>query len=253
VKERRLWFLVLLCVSSTIAVAQSHEEVFHEANRSYEAGRFDEAAAGYRSLLRYGIQDPALDYNLGNAEFRTGHIGRAILHWERARRLSPTDADIQANLAYGRTFLFDKVEPPEAPALVRWIEGVQDRVGPDAQAWAVVLFLWAIAAVVAWCFARPGGWNAGAGWSVSALSLVLVLCAASWWTTRARLASGATAVVLDEVVEVLSGPGPTHPTLFTVHEGLTVEVRAEREGWVQVSLPDGRGSGWIPSGSMERV
>ena len=34
------------------------------------------------------------------------------------------------------------------------------------------------------------------------------------------------------------------PTLFTVHEGLTVEVRGERDEWIQVSLPNGL-FGWL--------
>jgi hypothetical protein len=116
-----------------------------------------------------------------------------------------------------------------------------------------VALVWAIAGVVAWCLARPGGFGRRAGWSLAALSACLVVAGLSWWTTASRLAAGSVGVVTDEVVEVLSGPGETHPKLFTVHEGLTVEVRAEREGWIQVSLPDGRGSGWIPAGSMERV
>jgi hypothetical protein len=33
--------------------------------------------------------------------------------------------------------------------------------------------------------------------------------------------------------------------LFTVHEGLKAEIRADRGGWLQVSLPNGW-NGWIP-------
>ena len=61
------------------------------------------------------------------------------------------------------------------------------------------------------------------------------------------------AIVLDEVVDVLAGPGHNNATLFTVHEGLTVEVRGELGAeWVQVSLPNGL-NGWLPSDVLEQV
>jgi len=51
-------------------------------------------------------------------------------------------------------------------------------------------------------------------------------------------------VVLEPAAEVRAGPGANNATLFTVHQGLTVEIRAERDEWLQVSLPNGL-SGWI--------
>jgi len=56
-------------------------------------------------------------------------------------------------------------------------------------------------------------------------------------------------VVQNEAVDVLAGPGPNNPTLFTVHEGLTLEVRSIREGWLQVSLPNGL-NGWIDARAL---
>ena len=77
------------------------------------------------------------------------------------------------------------------------------------------------------------------------LVLAATLIALSWWATWTRLDGTDLAVVLDDAVEVLAGPGPNNATLFTVHEGLTLEVRAERPEWIQVSLPNGL-NGWIP-------
>jgi SH3-like domain-containing protein len=67
-----------------------------------------------------------------------------------------------------------------------------------------------------------------------------------------RLEARPLAVVQAEAVEVLAGPGRNHATLFTVHEGLTLEVRAERDGWLQIRLPNGW-NGWVESGALTRV
>ena len=100
------------------------------------------------------------------------------------------------------------------------------------------------AALVAWGLSRPGRWSAGYGWTLAALVLCAALVAGSWSATHSRLEGKELAVVLDETVEVLAGPGENNATLFTVHEGLTLEVRARRAEWIQVTLPNGL-NGWL--------
>jgi len=112
-----------------------------------------------------------------------------------------------------------------------------------------LVLVWILAGIVAWRSARPGAWSAGWGWTVATLLLLLAVLVVSWSATFARLDGSARAVVLDPSVDVLAGPGENNASLFTVHEGLTVEVLSERESWVQVSLPNGY-NGWVPRGAL---
>jgi len=239
--------LLLLALGGLGSVAAATpEETFSRANEAYEQRDYASAAEGYRSLLRYRIRDPRVEYNLGNAEFKLGNLGRAILSYERARRLDPTDPDIRANLAYARSLTFDRVEPAPMPGLVRMIYTLQDRLGPDRQAWIGLALFWIAAGLLAWGLSGPGRWTAACGWSLTGLVLLLAISVASWNMTYQRLEGTPLAVVLQDSVEVLAGPGFNNATLFTVHEGLTVEVRGEvRQDWVQVSLPNGL-NGWVP-------
>jgi hypothetical protein len=139
----------------------------------------------------------------------------------------------------------DKLEAQEVSAPVGAVLGLQDRLGPDRQAIALLVLVWIVVGIVVWCSARPGGWNAAAGWAVSSLVVAGSILALSWYTTYERLEGAQRAVVLKNSVEVLAGPSPQNASLFTVHEGFTLEVRAEREEWIQVSLPNGL-SGWVP-------
>lgn len=235
---------MLLLASAGIALAESPEEIFERGNEAYMDGRFAEAAEAYDTLLRFKIRDPRVEFNLGNAYFRLGHLGLAILHFERARRLDPVDGDVLGNLAYARSFCYDKVEPPEMPVVLTWLIRLQEGIGPDRQAIAAVVLLWLGCAVVAWGLARPGRWSAAFGWSSAAIALALALVVGSWWMTWNRLDGRDVGVVLGEAVEVRAGPGAANPAVFTVHEGLTIEVRDLREDWVQVSLPNGL-HGWV--------
>ena len=65
------------------------EEGFYRANAAYKEGRYPEAIQGYRDLIASGHAGGHLYYNLGNAYFRSGALGPAILNYERARLLIP--------------------------------------------------------------------------------------------------------------------------------------------------------------------
>jgi len=237
--------VALLAAFATTASAQTPEEIFTRANEAYAQERYEEALEGYETILKYRIRDSRLEFNLGNTHFRLGRLGQAILHFERARRFDPTDRDIVTNLEYAKSFRFDVVEQSaELPFLVRWLISMQDRLGPDRQAWAVVALVWLAAGLLAVVLSRPGRWRAIFGWTLAGLLLVTMLVGLSWFTTFQRLEGREVAVVLADAVEVLAGPGTNNPTLFTVHEGLTVEVRDLRDDWVQVSLPNGL-HGWL--------
>jgi tetratricopeptide (TPR) repeat protein len=241
-----------LLLPLTATRAQTPEDIFNRGNAAYEQGRYADAAEAYRSLLRYEIRDSIVEYNLGNAEFRVGNLGLAILHYERARRLDPVDRDIQTNLEFVRSRCFDRVEAPQQASVVTWLRMLQNRLGPDRQAWIALATVWLVAALFAWCLSRPAGWTAKHGWVLAVLLVVLVAFVSSWYVTVDRLDGRRSAVVLVEVAEVLAGPGYSNPALFTVHEGLTLEIRAEREDWLQVSLPNGL-NGWIATGSVGEV
>ena len=247
--------IVLLAVVGGVAAAQeapSAEQLFELGNSAYQEGRFDDAAKAYRGARSHGVNDARLEYNLGNAEFKRGNKGLAILHFERARRLDPTDREILDNLAYARGFIVDRVPAVQVPAWLERLRAWQDALGPDRHAWIVLGALWLFAIGLAWSLARAGRFNAGWGWALGAVLVLIAVIGASGWATYERLDGSDQGVVLAPVVEVLAGPGGNNATLATVHEGLTVEVRDVREEWAQVSLPNGL-SGWLPREALGMV
>lgn len=248
-------FVVAAAIVAALATcvrADSADAAFEQACRAYEQGKWDEAAEGFRGLLRYGFSDPRLEYNLANSEFKRGHMGEAILHYERAHRLAPDDKDVIDNLALARERIRDVIEDPEAAgALAAW-RGFQDRIGTTAQALAALAGFWVIAAIVTMCASRRGGFTPAWGWALAAALVATLVVTASWRTTWARLQGTPRAVVLKPSAEALAGPGLNNTSQFTLHEGTTVEVRAERPGWLQVALPNGA-TGWIPTDAADRI
>ena len=85
-------------------------------NALYEDGRYEQAARSFQQLVDKGYGDPVLYYNLGNAYFKQGDIGRAILNYLRAERLAPRDDDIRTNLDFARSQTLDLLESGRRPS-----------------------------------------------------------------------------------------------------------------------------------------
>src|SRR3982751_6726148 len=93
--------LVVLVCGFPSAFAQADPE-FARGNDEYARGQFQEAIRDYQSLVQAGQWSAPLFYNLGNAYFRAGDFGRAILNYERAWALQPQHPESLANLAVAR-------------------------------------------------------------------------------------------------------------------------------------------------------
>jgi tetratricopeptide (TPR) repeat protein len=244
--------LTVLLGAASVARADSPEATFDAACRDYEQGHWDAAADGFRSLLRYGLSDARLEYNLANAEYKRGRVGEAILHYERARRLAPADRDTLANLAITRAKIRDVVEDEEAAGVLRAVRAAQDRLGVSVQAGLCVACVWLLAGIVSWCGSRAGGFTPGWGWTLAGTLLATVLVLLSWRASWSRLEGTARAVILKSSVEALAGPGLNNAALFTLHEGTAVTVESERESWFQITLPNGL-TGWVERDAAERI
>lgn len=276
---RIVWPWVVLAAVGFVARAGAQADAetpaawFARANAAYEAGNYAGAIDDYTRVVGAGVAVPELFYNLGNACFKQGDLGRAILWYERARRLAPRDSDVRENLGLTRSLLRDKQlvvdEPRWRRALLAWHRDTT--VGESA---AVATALYALFGLCAICFVfRDADWVTRVYAKVSVLSpgrllgldkgqdlgMVVVIVAlvgsafgASAVSKVRAERSRATGVVLSEEVSVFSGPSHDASVQFKVHEGTLVTVRDARPGWVRVDLP-GDLSGWVDETSLDRI
>ncbi|MBR4734626.1 MAG: BatD family protein, partial [Bacteroidales bacterium] len=105
----------LLMLPLGAQAAQSYpDSLWHAGVEAYSNGAFEEALQDFEGVRATGLMSKELYYNLGNAHFKSGEIAPAILCYERALRLDPSDADIRYNLDYARALTQDRIdEVPE--------------------------------------------------------------------------------------------------------------------------------------------
>ncbi len=87
-------------------------ELFDKAKTPNE---FRESAKLLESLLVDGYCNGAVYYNLGNAYFRAGDFGRAILNYRKAKPYRPSDSLLEANLQQALASAPGRIAIPPKP------------------------------------------------------------------------------------------------------------------------------------------
>lgn len=235
------------------AITASHEARFQAGNDAYERGAYEEAAAVYQELAGSGVVSAALQHNLGNALFKSGRLGPAILAYERALRLEPKDPDVRSNLDYLRTLTADRIDPAPSPLAALGIAYLLDLTSPDEDA-AILLASWLLAGAACGVALAAGSarLRKAALYGAAALAFPVLASGTALAAKTYMAATRVDAVVLAPEVNVLSGAAEGSPTLFTIHEGLRLRLHGRSGDWVQVSLENGL-AGWIPASAVEAV
>lgn len=219
---------------------------YDQGNQLYARKDYEGAARAYREALRGG-HDARVDYNLGNALFKAGHIGEAIVAYRRAYALAPRDRDIATNLTFARAYRLDKggTSPgPLAYTIAAWFHRLSRREAASAAGATCALTSLALAAWIVW------------RWRLAAIGAGLLGLAALYGLATERVWSAEVstqpAVVVVPEVSATSGPGEEFKQILLVHDGTEVSIREARGDYLLVQLPGGVG-GWVKRSAVERV
>ena len=247
--------VLLLCLPGVSRAADSYPDSLWKAGvEAYTAGDWSSALSDWSDVEATGLRSKELYYNLGNACFKTGETARAILYYERALRLDPSDPDVRYNLEFARSQTQDRIDEVPEFILKTWTRNLCYLLGSDV--WAV-LSLVLLAATLALVLLYLLGATAGArrcGFFGAIATLLLTF--ACWGFARFQQTEAArtdAAVVMRAVSSVQSTPsGDTATALFILHEGTKVKVMDTVSGYTLIELSDGR-QGWIPTGDIEII
>lgn len=100
-------FIALAPLTTNTAEADQAGTLFLEGVNAYNAEKFEVAGQRFETIALNNVKNGKLYYNTANAFLKAGDIGKAVLWYERAKKLMPLDADLEFNLEYTRDKLKD--------------------------------------------------------------------------------------------------------------------------------------------------
>lgn len=242
----------ILLLSISIATFAADDARMQQALSMCQDAKYDEAINTYETILGEGRESATLYYNLGYAYYKSGQLGKAILNMERAKRLSPNDPDVKANLeqAYSLT---DQMQVIEPVFFIRWWNSFTNIT--DSDGWAVifvVLFIIFLLGVSGFLFAdaiviRKVGFFSG----IIVFFLGIIALSISI-DKRQDIVDSNEAIIMNASVTLTTSPDKNGTEMAILHEGTHVEILSELGEWIEVLLKDGN-VGWLRKDEVEVI
>lgn len=244
---KKIIILTILLFTAVVCYgADGYEALLETAENNFISGNYLKTIEIYETLIQIEkVNDPYVYYNLSNAYYRNGALGKAVLNIEKAFLLKPCDKDIRHN----RKFLKMKA-------------GVKEEEG-----FTVFLNFFAYAASLN-TFTAVSCILASSVLSLSSLYFIrrrkklkkviyglIALFALFAVLTGLKIKDeifNIKAVALENAV-VRSGPGPNNPEIFDLPEGRIISVEGEKSGWNHIKIAPEGFSGWIQSAEIEKI
>lgn len=227
---------------------------------AYEADNFVLAEQLYISALEKHGASPSLYYNIGNAYYRQGNLGMAVVNYERALKLDPTDEDARANLEFVQGKLADK-QFDDGSIMTRLSDRAVSAFKADTWAViAVVLFAVFIGCIAVYLFAnavvlRKISFFGGIIVFVTTFVAVIISFAAA-----NRVTSSDYGIILPPAAQLATTPREARSQseqAFLLHEGTKVmivdSISTSAEGkWYEVRV-GARDRAWIKADEIEKI
>jgi tetratricopeptide (TPR) repeat protein len=231
--------LFLLVLTQSLP-AQSTADPFSQANKLYEEGKFSAAEASYQKLIESGPRSVALYFNLGNACYKSGHIGQAIEAYRRAEAFAPRDPDLRANLRFAREQVANYAAALPGGRWTRWV----DRLTLDQ--WAICAFV-ALALFFILLITRQlqsGRQQKGLTAPITLGFLAVYSMGCLALAIHQRLLQKSAIVIVSETV-ARRGPLEEAQSAFTLHDGAELLIVNQDGPWIEVADAADH-TGWLP-------
>ncbi len=238
--------------------------LFSQANQSFRQANsagdteqaerlYEKAILAFEKIINEGqVKNAKLYYNLGNAYFLKGNVGKAVLNYRRAEKLDGSDANIQKNLTFARSKRIDKVgtktEKRVLQTLFFWHY--------DFSIKTRFLFTCIFFGIVCICITGIIWFGRSAVWVAPAIiCAILTVCFLLSLVVESRTQAGRVCGVIT-VKEIVArqGDGQNYPLSFKypLHEGTEFYLLESRPGWRHIKLFDDS-DGWIPDAAAELI
>ena len=259
---------VALVLTTFTAVAQSdstavetlqqvevldNNALWNSANQAYIDGDFLSAVKLYSAIENRGFYSARLYYNLGNAYFKSGELGKAILYYNRALVISPSMEDAKHNLEIAEAQTKDNISVVPEFFLNRWMRLLRSSI--TCTTWSVlsVVFFAMIAIFMLLFLLGTALQLRKVGFYGTVVALLLFVFTTTFAiSSRNSIINRSEAVVMSSAISVKSSPDRLSTDIFVLHEGTKVTVSSEVDGWCEITISDGK-KGWTEASHLERI
>lgn len=243
-------FTYCLLLSLNLFAKSDYNSYWTAANKYYEQKNYDSAAFYYEKIAATQPREAVVYFNLGNTYYKLNHIALSVLNYERALAIDPSYTEASDNLSIAQSRIPNRIPQAQDIFFIRWWKAIT--ASNISGFWAVASLLIFLTLIglntvkkLRLSSVHIPGQLFATGWAMLVLLLVFAFVSAG------RRANPNVAVVTQNDAPFYVSPQQTKPALF-VPEGTSLKTGNRLQGWIEVSLPDGR-DGWIQLNSITQL
>ncbi|MFA8299226.1 MAG: tetratricopeptide repeat protein [Hyphomicrobiales bacterium] len=250
-------YIIIICslfLSLKFSYAQqSIDSLLVNAQNYYNEGNYNDAVDSYNTIIDRGYISYKLYYNLGNSYFKEKDYPNAILYYEKAKKIGPTNDDVNFNLNISRTKIKDKIQEVPTFFLNRWYHGFVNVFSVDTWAYiTIVMFIIALIAFGIFSISSSVRYRKTSfylGVVLGALFFISIICSFSKYHTSIEKNH---AIIFQPTLTVKSSPTENGKSLFVIHEGTKVKIIDSVNDWYKIQIASGQ-IGWIPETTIKTI
>lgn len=246
-----LW--LTLGIGAWAASAPSAEQLYAQKDYVGAADAYEKMLTDTIAMQANARQRANICYNLGNCYYKTRNYALAILNYQRALRIDPSDKDASFNLELTQSKLQDQFTPPSEMFFITWSRMLVRSMSATAWGYWAVFFM--VLAVVCWLLFKGLGNILGKKICFSSACVSAFLCLLCFFLAYAEnnWSYAEKQVVVTSTTKTFDSPTPWAKSVKELHEGTLLDVIDEqRGGWIMVEMPDGV-SAWIKQAAVVKV
>lgn len=213
----------------------------------YENNEFAKAAKCYEKIIASGMQSWILHYNLGSSYYKDNKLGKAILHYEIAKKLNPLNKDLLNNLQISESKVVDKIDTKQIHLQNEIRDFFIYRLSTAGWAWmSIGLIFLCLGLFFLFYITQSPGIKRFYFWSGLVLSAAFVVSLICGFSALEQKTSKTNGVIIAPAVTFYNSPraDESNKKGSQLHEGTKVKILNEEQGWSNIQLFNGN-EGWI--------
>lgn len=248
----RLVITFIIALMSLTCDAKDLNTLFQKGNTHYSKEEFLAALNTYKTIEAEGFQSAELLYNIGNSYLKLDSTASAILYYERARKLNPSDEDILFNLEAANQRTVDKIDKMPVLFIQDWWQRFTSILTVEGWAFLVVVCCWLFFIFTTIYLISTKRGTRILFFSTASLALVMtvfiyIITVSSYY----RQNKSREGIIFAPSITVKSAPA-SGKDLFVLHEGTKVRIVETSDGWIKIRIGNGN-VGWLPESSLEVI
>lgn len=244
---KKALILCLLVCSQLLAFAVPAGvlNLWNEANRAYQDKQYQHAIDNYNRILQSKFIDAEVYYNLGNAYYKNGDKGPALVNYMRALKTDPALKEARQNIT------FIQEQPGFAGVPSKDFSGgpLLNIVNPNTWAWMTILFLLPLCVLV---FLKVKGRLRYANRWLALNTGIAVLVFAISIFAHQKYRFKDTAVVTVENGFLYDNLKKTNVKLNLAEGTIVTIISTTQSSLVEIALGNGL-KGWIDRAEIEKI